>query len=188
MLQSINHPDVRVADIAAVGFNITGNVPPSGVFEARTAYKSIPGNGCGDERWTSDASWWKTPRLKGKPTREWPRKSTIRPWRKLPRVKGWAPRPHAPDKLMAMLGPRWIPSRRSGIVEGGKTRPIDAFNKSLVNRAVSCLENMSVDGFDRVADMAKMWVGSAAEFRRCRSGPQHRQGPQGMQESLFRRL
>ena len=177
MLQSNKHLDVRVADNSAVIFNVANNVPVSGVFEGRTAYKSIPGNGCGEEWWTSDASLVENSRI-GRRTD----KGSLRQDHEGSR-QGLGLRLTHSQQVDVHTRPRWIPGRRFGIVQGGKTWPIDAFTGSLANRAVSCLENMSVDGADRVASMAKMCVGSGAEFRRCRSGPQHRQGSQGMQAS-----
>ena len=37
----MNHPDVRVADDAAVGFNNSNGMPVSVVFEARTADNEV---------------------------------------------------------------------------------------------------------------------------------------------------
>ena len=72
MLQSINHPDVREADDAAVGFNVTGNVPVSFVFDARGM---VVAKSSGRQM----RPWWKTPALEGEPTRQRPRKSTTGP-------------------------------------------------------------------------------------------------------------
>ena len=64
----------------------------------------------------------------------------------------WA---YTEQELTALLGPAWVPSRRFGINQGGKTRPDDDDSESLVNRDVTCNETVMVDGVDRVAGTLK---------------------------------
>ena len=39
--------------------------------------------------------------------------------------------PYTEQELTALLGPAWVPSRRFGTNEGGKTRPLDEYSESL---------------------------------------------------------
>ena len=51
-----------------------------------------------------------------------------------------------------------FPSRRFGVVQGSRIRPIDDFSESLVNHVVTCCEKIDVAGVDKIAAVSKLWA------------------------------
>ena len=64
----------------------------------------------------------------------------------------------SPEDLTSTLGPSWVPSRRFGVVQGSRIRPIDDFSESLVNHVVTCCEKIDVAGVDKIATGSKLWA------------------------------
>ena len=63
--------------------------------------------------------------------------------------KGWLRGPPSADEL-AGLGP-FVPSRRFGIVQGGKLRPIDDYSISRVNDTLAASESIDTSDVDHIA-------------------------------------
>ena len=94
--------DVKVVDEAAVGFNITGVISASGVFEPQlptTLGMGTEGNG-GDGP-SHDAGGVRQDMDEVE--------------------KGWAPDLQTPNQLTERLQPLWAACRRFGIEQGGKS-------------------------------------------------------------------
>ena len=72
--------------------------------------------------------------------------------------RGLASGPFLPGQLDEILGPRWVPSRRFGVVQGEKVRPIDDLTASFVNSAATIRDKTSWEGVDGVASVAKLWA------------------------------
>ena len=70
--------------------------------------------------------------------------------------KGWLSGPFTMSQISEQLGPHWIPSRRFGIRQGSKVRPIDDASESGVNDCLTSTEKLQLMGVDFVADVAMM--------------------------------
>ena len=79
------------------------------------------------------------------------------------------------------MGPLRAPSRRFGVVQGGKVRPIDDFSEFWVNETVSLTDKLDLGGVDELAALAREWsraVGTDGTVTvRSKGGPDLR-GPQ----------
>jgi hypothetical protein len=62
--------------------------------------------------------------------------------------KGWLLGPYSAEQLCEKVGRLWVPSRRFGVVQGGKVRPIDDFSVYGINEAVSSSDKLDLGGLD----------------------------------------
>lgn len=67
----------------------------------------------------------------------------------------------------ADLGQELVPSRRFGIIQGGKLRCIDDFSELLVNSACGVSESIEVGGVDEIVLLARLYAQSL-RTKRCR--------------------
>ena len=151
-----------VADESAAGFNITAHVPVSGVFEVRTADNEVQEHSrewlwrrAGDVRRTlaeNSKAGTGTDEALAQEVYDKTMKEVS---------NEWASGSHSPEEWTAILGPRWVHSRRFGIVHVNNTAFVDDFAECLVHRAVSCPEKVSVDVVDRVAGHGQHVVSTA---------------------------
>ena len=59
---------------------------------------------------------------------------------------------------MREVGPLWTPSRRFGIVQGGKIRNIDDLSEFAVNQTYGTPEKLDQGGVDEVVALASAWT------------------------------
>ena len=158
VLSATGHKDTNVMDDVVRGFRITGDLGRTGVFEAKDPEQVKQG----------DSQEWLWAQARGV------RESLVlsfaepRPFDHVAREvakntreeveKGWASGPFTTAQLDDALGPCWVPSRRFGVLQGTKVRPIDDFSESMVNNAVTIREKVTVQGVDHIAAVAKMWT------------------------------
>ena len=135
MLQSLNCPDVKIADESAVGFN--DDIPESGVFEARTTDNGVKGQSRGwlwrkavDVRCTLAENSKAASRAEKAVTQEVYDRTV---------EEASNGCPHSPEEFTAVLKPRWAPSRRLGTRQAAKL-----VLSTISSRA--CQEKVSVDG------------------------------------------
>ena len=79
--------------------------------------------------------------------------------------KRWVVGPFTADEVTQRLGPCWIPSRRFGVRQGGKIRPVDDFSQYLVNATVSCHEKIDLEGLDHICATARFFMGATLDDR-----------------------
>eukprot|EP00435_Cladocopium_sp_Y103_P039589 s268_g10.t1 len=72
--------------------------------------------------------------------------------------QGWLLGPFTEAELASDLGPRYIVSRRFGLAQSDKTRPIDDMSDSLVNAAFAAGYKLDLPGLDGVAIMARTFL------------------------------
>ena len=77
--------------------------------------------------------------------------------------KGWLSGPHSEYELEAMLGPRFVVSRRFGLVQSDKIRAIDDLSESFVNAAYGSSYKLDLPGIDGVSTMARTWLEAISE-------------------------
>ena len=56
-----------------------------------------------------------------------------------------------------MVGPLWVPSRRFGVVQGDKTRPVDDVSEGFINASTLCREKLTLMSVDDLAGVCKLW-------------------------------
>lgn len=64
------------------------------------------------------------------------------------------------------MGPLWVPSRRFGVKQGSKVRPVDDFSEFLINEAVSVTEKIDLGGLDELVATAREWAAAVSDDRR----------------------
>ena len=62
--------------------------------------------------------------------------------------KQWVRGPFSAAEISARHGDRCVPSKRFGVRQGGKIRPVDDFSQFLINSTVSCHEKIDLEGID----------------------------------------
>ena len=87
--------------------------------------------------------------------------------------KGWLEGPFSAEEVTQKLGPLWTPSRRFGILQGGKVRNIDDLSEFSVNQAYGTPEKLDLGGVDEVVALSAAWIrtlqgsGRSALLGRC---------------------
>lgn len=74
--------------------------------------------------------------------------------------KQWVKGPFTSSEITSRLGPHWIPSRRFGVRQGGKIRPVDDFSQYLINSSTSCHEKIDLEGIDNIVSVARFFLGA----------------------------
>ena len=74
--------------------------------------------------------------------------------------KGWVLGPFTSAQVTERLGDQWIPSRRFGVRQGGKIRPVDDFSQFLINSTVTCHEKIDLEGIDHICATARFFLGA----------------------------
>jgi hypothetical protein len=86
--------------------------------------------------------------------------------------KQWVKGPFSAAEVSKRNGDEWIPSRRFGVRQGGKIRPVDDFSQFLVNATVTCHEKIDLEGIDCIYATARFFLGassSGCEWQLCSS-------------------
>ena len=69
--------------------------------------------------------------------------------------KGWLSGPYTVQQVQELVGPLYIVSRRFGLVQSDKVRPIDDMSESLVNASFGTSYKLDLPGIDGVAVLAR---------------------------------
>ena len=162
MLSDAGVNDPRLFDELCSGFKLVGDLLPSGQFKpqwkpaalgveqlrqtAVWAQKAVVGS-CRrvlEDREIAEAVWAETME-QAAPDKLW--------------VKG----PFSSEDIEARHGPNWIPSKRFGVKQNGKIRPVDDFSQYLVNASVTCHEKIDLEGIDSICSTARFFMGAMSE-------------------------
>ncbi|CAK0833477.1 unnamed protein product [Prorocentrum cordatum] len=160
MFQSVGHADAGVASDAATGFRLVGDFGCCGAFPPKPSDKVEEGR---PKRWLLGQAPAVRASLEAAAAnqhRAADRRIDAEVLEKT-RVevqRGLASGPFLPGQLDEVLGPRWAPSRRFGVVQGEKVQPIDDLAASFVNGAATIRDEISWEGVDGVASVAKLWA------------------------------
>ena len=109
--------------------------------------------------------------------------------------KQWVRGPFTAAQITARQGEHWIPSKRFGVRQGGKVRPVDDFSQYLVNATVSCHEKIDLEGLDHICSTARFFRGAASDTSGACVPPSNPEGtlllasdwPPGEEKNLFGR-
>ena len=136
------------------GFPVIGEVPPSGAFPFKEAPAGITvGMLMKVAKWAQKALANST---KGSGDNELDKevyRTTIGE-----KDKGWLQGPFTAEEISSRLGGVWVPSRRFGIQQGGKTRNIDDYSEYLVNSSFGSWEKIEVGGVDEICGAARTFI------------------------------
>lgn len=77
--------------------------------------------------------------------------------------KQWVCGPFTAEQVTARLGPHWVPSKRFGVRQSGKIRPVDDFSQYLINSSTSCHENIDLEGIDKKVAASRFFLGACDE-------------------------
>ena len=166
LLSNMGHKDVSLPERIINGFQLSGLLEPSGVFEKRQPKNKTPvdketlldstkfsrgsfassSGSSGD--WIMDTELYKTTRDE--------------------LSKGWLKGPYTPEELDKRFGDRWIAARRFSIKQGDKSRNIDDFSVHGQSSTIVADEYISLGGVDTVVGMAKAMAGSVSADRSIR--------------------
>ena len=157
MLTEIGHEDRSLVSDISCGFRLTGDLGLSGVFPERSD---------DDQQELVSKRWlWEN----AKEIRENIVQSAKRPSgdealaQEVREIslgeagRGWIHGPLSADEVSAVVGPLWVPSRRFGVVQGDKTRPVDDFSEGFVNASTLCREKLTLMSVDDLAGVCKLW-------------------------------
>lgn len=145
LLTDSGHGDCDIVDQLTEGFDLTGPLPESRVFSRKVRPASIS---CKDLRRISDMSregMIQTVKASGDPILD----EQLYAGTQKEVAKGFLVGPLDPDKLPAGASL----TRRFGVRQKNKTRPIDDYKASFVNASVSQSETATVHSVDHIASM-----------------------------------
>ena len=60
-------------------------------------------------------------------------------------------------------GGTWVPSRRFGVVQNDKIRPVDDLSESLINSTVTETEKITLEGLDEICCLARFFAGATTD-------------------------
>ena len=161
MLKSIGYEDHQLTKDLCEGLRITGNVDITGKFavDFRPAQLEV------EDLWRvakasqADVAGKIPAHMRGDAMHDG---ITVAQhvWRstKMEVEKGWLEGPFSKLQVEAKVGKLWTPSRRFGIVQGGKVRNIDDLSEFSVNLAYGTPEKLDLGGLDEVVSLASQWV------------------------------
>ena len=76
--------------------------------------------------------------------------------------KQWVRGPFSAAEISARHGEQWVPSKRFGVRQGGKIRPVDDFSQFLINSTISCHEKIDLEGIDSICATARFFLGASS--------------------------
>jgi hypothetical protein len=159
MLEDIGYDDIDVHSLLITGVKLIGQIPPLAFWqpdpeklpritpemlwsEARTAQSNVSCLGKSLDPGRDGDLWNIT----------------------LEEVEGGGlAGPFSAAEITAKFGPLWVPSRRFGVVQNDKLRPIDDFSEPGVNAAYGSGMKVNMKGLDSVVNIAKARIESVRD-------------------------
>jgi hypothetical protein len=125
LLKEVGYQDQALMDDVVQGFRLSGQLPSSPEFPQTRLRAATLSR---EQLWCT-ARWSQAVALQHKGGRDPPVDEAVYLATQDEVAKGWLLGPYTPQQLEELVGPRWVPSRRFGVVQGGKVRPIDDFSE-----------------------------------------------------------
>lgn len=165
VLRYINHGDLKVAGRVATGFQLSGALEISGVFEARVPKNPNPVS----KQDLLKASKWSRHVIAATvgPSGDEAMDQEIFQITRDEVASGWLTGPISTDELDRKYNSAWLAARRFGVRQGtkGKVRPIDDFTAHGQNSTVSTSETIPLGGVDAIISLARWLVGAVGDDR-----------------------
>ena len=154
MLDEVGFQDPSLVTEMAQGFRLVGLLPCSGEFPLQLEPASLDQR----ELWAT-AKWSQCAVLHGgPPAGDLPLWEAVYTATSEEVAAGWLVGPLTAEEVTNRVGPLWVPSRRFGVVQGSKVRPIDDFSEFWVNEAVTTQNKLDLGGVDELAAVAKEFL------------------------------
>lgn len=142
------------------GFRLVGDLPPAGQFKQQFKPASLSVEQLKQAAiWSQRAVVGECKKVGSDPeiAKEIGEESAERQW-----VRGPFTAAQIPDRQ----GPNWIPSRRFGVRQGNKIRPVDDFSQYLINASIACHEKIDLEGIDNICAVARFFMGGPERRRK----------------------
>ena len=158
MLRDAGIQDPSLVEDLKQGFRLTGELKPSGLFPRQFRPASLSTEGLkATAKWSKHLAANSCRRASGDvdvARKVWAEtlEQVVRKWLKGPMT--W----EQVDKKFRGV---WLASKRFGVVQGEKTRPVDDLSEFLVNSSVTETERVILDGVDHIAATARFFIGAA---------------------------
>ena len=161
MCEHAEYDDPELVALLVSGAKLTGEAPDCAAFPARRAAPSIT-----EAQLMRSAKWTRRIALakkggSGDPATDaavW--EATCEELR-----RSWLSGPFTEAELTELLGSLFVVSRRFGIPQGGKVRPVDDLTASMVNPAFGSSFKVDLGGVDEIAVMARVFLEAVYDDR-----------------------
>lgn len=162
VLQECHYPDVEVVDEILRGMNITGAIPPSGIFPEKLRTPSITAQQLKESGKFTRRGTLASMRSSGS------LEIDSKVWNEtLEEVSaGWMDGPFSEGQLSDIIGNDFIVNRRFGLQQGSKVRSIDDLSESGVNSTVLTFERIELMGVDEYLAVAKIASSAVSDDRK----------------------
>lgn len=143
--QSMAWPDLAVFDEMSQGFRISGFATKSNIFQTGLKAASMS-----EEQLMRDTNFMR-PALLGKIRSQRDDEFSRELFEMTVEEasnKRWLQGPLTPTQVSDVVGDKWMPVRRFGILQKEKLRPIDDFKENQVNDTFSCAEKVTLYALD----------------------------------------
>jgi len=159
MLEDVNYDDIDVHTLLITGVKLIGTIPSLPFWQTdnekapkitpdmlwadakRAQAEVLARGGSGNDQWDKELWELTMEEAEGKG------------------LEG----PFTASQISDQLGKLWVPSRRFGVRQGGKLRPIDDFSEHGINAAFGSGQKVSMKGVDDVVTIAKARLESASD-------------------------
>eukprot|EP00435_Cladocopium_sp_Y103_P059286 s1864_g21.t1 len=142
------------------GFKLVGDLQPSGQFEPQWKPAAL-----GVEQLRQTAVWAQKAVVASCSKQADDMEVAVSVWEETleqaAAEKGWVKGPFTAQQITERQGQHWIPSKRFGVRQGGKIRPVDDFSQYLINSTVTCHEKIDLEGIDNICATARFFLGAA---------------------------
>lgn len=168
MMSDAGVEDQQLFDDMRNGFRLVGDLQPSGQFQPQWKPASL------DIEQLKQTSFWPQHAVisscrKGLDDMEMAQAVWDETIEQTLQDKQWVKGPFTAEEVTQRLGPTWVPSRRFGVRQSGKIRPVDDFSQFLINATVSCHEKIDLEGLDHICSPARFFIGATTESGELRS-------------------
>ena len=159
MLHDAQIDDPHLFDEVCNGFRLIGNLNPSGQFQPHWKPAGL------STQQLKQTSLWAQQAVVGSCKRVLEDAEVARAvWdetlSQAADDKRWVIGPFTSSQITERLGRCWIPSRRFGVRQGAKIRPVDDFSQFLINSAVTCHEKIDLESIDHICATARHFLGA----------------------------
>ena len=164
MLQDAGVDDPGLFEDVRDGFRLVGDLKPSGQFQPQWRPASL-----GVEQLRQTAIWAQQAVIASCKKCAEDEEMAQAVWNdtmdQTAPDKQWVTGPFTAGEITERMGSCWVPSRRFGVRQGGKIRPVDDFSQYLINATVSSHEKIDLEGLDHICSTARFFMGAASDDR-----------------------
>ena len=153
LIDKYDYPDKNLVREVAAGFELTGMAPRSDVFPSKLRPAMMTAEA------VKKSSVWIRDHVASQVRASGSQECDQAVWKAtLEEIdNSWLIGPLSSAEIDSQVGSKqWVVSKRFGLLQGGKYRPIDDYTASYVNAAMTTTEKLDLGGTDDVANLLKM--------------------------------